>query len=117
MRGLKKKAKMEEVPEDSEEEMRRKLQTDVESALRREGDINAIIKAKRAAKDAANGGVRGAGFPRIDYGPPSMHTALGGNGVTDEDRERARALAARHTAGQTPADGDNTTARAHLEGC
>lgn len=41
--------------------------------------INAIIKAKLAAKDAANGGVRGAGFQRIDYGPPTADTALGGN--------------------------------------
>lgn len=44
-----------------------------------ERQINAIIKAQLAAKDAANGGIRGAGFQRIDYGPPTARTTLGGN--------------------------------------
>lgn len=44
-----------------------------------ERQISAIIKGKLAAKDAANGGVRGAGFQRIDYGPPTARTALRGN--------------------------------------
>lgn len=44
-----------------------------------ERQINTIIKAKLAAKDAANGGVRGGGFQRIDYGTPTARTALGGN--------------------------------------
>ena len=58
-------------------------------AQREEREIHAIIKAKLAAKDAANGG-RGAGIPRIDYGSPNVGTALRGNPPTNTGTATAR---------------------------
>lgn len=121
MRALGKRPKKEKEHEDGEEEVVRKVKADVERGIREEKEIHAIIKAKLAAKDAANGGVRGAGIPRIDYGPPNLSTALGGSGPTDEERAHARNLAAARTAsrseGQVQNKGDNTTARGKFEGC
>ena len=66
------------------------IRAEVGRALREEAQIHRIIQAKVAAKEAANGGVHGAGMPRIDYGPPSLHTALGGNPPTNADTTTAR---------------------------
>ena len=56
----------------------------------------------------------------IDYGPPSLHTALGGNVPTDAERAHARGLTARGAAGQTGGrvqnSEDHTTARGQYEG-
>ena len=118
MRGLRKKPKQEE--EDGEEEVLRQVEAEKEKALREEEEIHAKIKAKLAAKDAANGGVRGAGFPRIDYGEPSVRTALGGCAPTDKERAYATALTNRRVAnmkaGRVQKKGDNTTARGQFEG-
>ena len=114
MRGHMKKSKKDS-EQDSEEEVVRKVQADVERGLREENEIHARIKAKMAAKAAASGGVPGAGIPRIDYGAPSLHTALGGCGPTDEERARAHVLAG-STGGRVPDNEDNATARGHLEG-
>lgn len=116
MRALGKKSKKGKEQEDSEEEVVRKVEAEKERGLREEKEIHARIKAQLAAKDAANGGVRGAGFPRIDYGPPNLRTALGGCGPTDEELANARALAARGAAGRVPNKEDNTTARGQFEG-
>ncbi|CAF9942256.1 MAG: hypothetical protein ALECFALPRED_009636 [Alectoria fallacina] len=120
MRALGKKPKKGKEQEESEEEVVRKVEADKKRGLREEREINAIIKAKLAAKDAANGGVRGAGIPRIDYGPPSLRTALGGCGLTDEERAHASALANRRTAGPTGGrvqnNDDNSTPRGQFEG-
>ena len=120
IRALKKKPKKGKEQEDSEEEVVRKVEAEKERGLREEREIHAKIKAQLAAKDAANGGVRGAGIPRIDYGPPNLRTALGGCGPTDEERAHARALANRHAAGPTGGrvqnKQDNTTARGQFEG-
>ena len=120
IRALGKKSKKGKEQEDGEEEVVRNFEADKERCLREERAINAIIKAKLAAKDAANGGVRGAGIPRIDYGPPNPCTALGGSGVTDEERAHARNLTSRRAAGLTGGrvqnEGDKTTARGQFEG-
>ena len=120
MSTLKKKSKKEQGQEDSEDVVR-KVQADVQRGLREESEIKMMIKVKLAAKDAANGGVRGAGIPRIDYGPPNLGTALGGNAPTEAERAIARIMTARHTAGQTGGsvqdNGDNITGRGHFEGC
>lgn len=120
MRALAKKPKKGKEQEDSEEEVVRKVKAEKERGLREEKEINAMIKAKLATKDAANGGVRGAGIPRIDYGPPNPRTALGGSGPTDEERAHARTLADRRAAGlatgHIPNHKDNTTARGQFEG-
>ena len=120
MRVFGKKSKKGKEQEDSEEEVVSKVETAQELGLRQEKEIHERIKASLAAKDAANGGVRGAGFPRIDYGPPSLRTALGGSSPTDEDRAHARTLETRRAAGPNPGraqnDGDNTTARGQFEG-
>ena len=71
-------------------EVAHEIRAEVGRALREEAQIHGIIKAKVAAKEAANGDVRGAGTPRIDYGPPSLHTALGGNPPTNADTTTAR---------------------------
>ncbi len=119
MRALKKKSKKGK-EQDSEEEVVRKVEAEKERGLREEREIHAKIKAQLAAKDAANGGVRGAGIPRIDYGSPNLHTALGGCGPTDEERAHANALANRLAAGLTGGrvqnKQDNTTARGQFEG-
>lgn len=56
----------------------------------------------------------------IAYGPPSLHTALGGNVPTDAERANARGLTARGAAGQTGGrvqnSEDHTTARGQYEG-
>lgn len=120
MRGLGKKSKKGKELEDSEEEVIRQVEADKERGIREEKAINEMIKAKLAAKDAASGGVRGAGIPRIDYGPPAQHTALGGSGPTDEERAHAGALGNRRPAGQTEGrfqkKEDNTTLRGQFEG-
>lgn len=120
MRALGKKPTKGKEQEDNEEEIVCKVEAEKERGLREEKEIHARIKAQLAAKDAANGGVRGAGFPRIDYGPPTLRTALGGCGSTDEEIAHARALAARHAAGLTGGrvqnKEDNTTARGQFEG-
>ena len=120
MRGLKKKTKKGKEQEDSEEEVVRKVEAEKERGLREEKEIHARIKASLAAKDAANGGVRGAGIPRIDYGPPNLRTALGGCCPTDEERAQASALANRHAAdlsgGRVQNNQDNKTARGQSEG-
>lgn len=120
MRTLGKKPKKGKEPEDSEEEVFHKVEAEKERGLREEKEIHARIKAKLAAKDAVNGGVRGAGIPRIDYGPPNLSTALGGCGPTDEERANTGALENRHAAGMTGGrvqnNGDNTTARGLFEG-
>lgn len=120
MRALK-KSKQGREQEDSEEEVVRTVEAEKEKALCEEKKIHAIIKAKLAAKDAANEGVRGAGIPRIDYGEPSLRTALGACKPTDEERAHATALENRRAASLTQGrvqkkDGDNTTARGQFEG-
>lgn len=120
MRGLGKKSKKGKEREDSEEEIIRKVEVEKERGLCEEKKIHEAIKAKLAAKDAANGGVRGAGIPRIDYGPPSLRTALGGCAPTDEERDHASAIENRRAAelvgGRVQKDGDNTTVRGQFEG-
>ena len=120
MRALKKKSKREQEQEDSEHVVR-KVQADVQRGLREESEIKMMIKAKLAVKDAANRGVRGAGIPRIDYGPPDLGTALGGNAPTEAERAHARAITAHRTADQSGGsvqdNGDNITGRGHFEGC
>ena len=71
-------------------EVAHEIRAEVGRALSEEAQIHGIIKAKVAAKEAVNGGVRGAGMPRIDYGPPGLHTALGGNPPTNADTTAAR---------------------------
>ena len=110
MRGRGTKSKKGKEREDSEEEVVHQAEADKERAFREEKAINEMIKGKLAAKDAANGSVRGAGMPRIDYGPPTQRTALGGSGPTDEERAHAVALGNRRN------KGDNSTAREQLEG-
>ena len=72
---------------------------------------NASSSQTRATRDA--------GIPRIDYGQPDQHTALGASAPTDKERAHARALTARLSAdasGQVQNDNDNKTARGRLEG-
>ena len=71
-------------------EVAHEIEAGVGRALSEEAQIHGIIKAKVAAKEAAVGGSRGVGMPRIDYGPPSLHTALGGNPHTNADPITAR---------------------------
>ena len=76
----------------------------------------ARIKAAREARTMGGG----VGIPRIDYGEPDQHTALGASGPTDEERAHARALTARLAAdasGQVQNGKDNKTARGRFEGC
>ena len=117
-RTNKKETKKGKEPAEGREEVVSRVQADVERGLREERKIHEAIKAKMEGKAAALGGVYGAGIPRIDYGPPSLSTALGGNAPTDEERAHARALTARLAAGRRLQDtGDNTTARGQFEGC
>ena len=95
IRTYKKNPRMDQEQQESGEKIGRKVEADIERGLREEHEINAIIKAKLAAKDAANEGIRGAGIQRVDYGPPNLRTALGGNATQN---------------------GDNTTARGRFEG-
>lgn len=120
MRALKKKPKKGKEQEDSEEEVVRKVEAEKERGLREEKEMHERIKASLAAKDAANGGVRGAGIPRIDYGSPNLRTALGGSSPTDEECAHASALANRHAAGlsggRVQNNQDKKTARGQFEG-
>ena len=115
MRTLKKRRK------ENKREIERKVKADIKRGLREESEIHTRIKVKLAAKAAASGDVHGTGIPRIDYGPPSRSTALRGGNQANEERNHARALAARRAASSVR-DGihgsrDTTTARGHLEGC
>ena len=111
VRGLGKKSKNGKEPEEeSKEEVIRQVEADKERGLREEKAMNEMLKANLAAKDAANGGVRGAGMPRIDYGSPTQRTALGGSVPTNEERAHAGAL------GRVQNEGNKSTARGQLEG-
>ena len=70
-------------------EVSHEIRAEVKRALREEAQIHGIIKAKVAGKET-DGVVRGVGKPRIDYGPPSLHTALGANPPTNADTTTAR---------------------------
>ena len=120
MRALRKKPKKAKEQEDSQGKALRKVQVETVHGLREESEINASIKARLARREAANGGVRGAGIPRIDYGQPNLRTALGGCGPTGEERASVGTLESHHAA--SPAAGrmqdkeDITTARGRFEG-
>lgn len=77
------------------------------------------MKRLKAAREAGGtgGGLMERMTARMDYGPPSHSTALGGNPPTDKERAYARALTARLAAGRVPKKDANTTARGQLEGC
>ena len=90
MRGFKQKPKKAGGQEDGQEVAIHEVKAAKERGLREEREIRGRIKGKLAEKDGANGGVRGAGMPRIDYGAPGLGTALGGSGPTEEERAQAR---------------------------
>ena len=120
MRAFGKKPTKGKEQKENEEEVIRKVEAEKERSLREEKEIHARIKAQLAAKDAFNGGVRGAGFQRIDYGPPNLRTALGGCAPTDDELTHAHALtahpAADLTGGRVQNEEDNATARGQFEG-
>lgn len=109
MRGFKQKPKTAGNLEESQEEAIHQVKAAKERGLREEREISARIKGELAEKNVANGGVRGGGMPRIDYGAPCLGTALGASGLTEEERAHA-------AAGRVEKTDDKTTARAHFEG-